>query len=103
MRKLAVLIGLTLLLTAPLSRAAAATMEEPGQLPPDRIQMPDKSQEDDCDCCQKCEAARRPVVPKEEAGSSKKKNGCEDCCARCGRPLPNAPQQSPPDIIDKPK
>jgi hypothetical protein len=102
MRKLAVLISLTLLLAAPLTRAAATNIEEPA-LPPDRIQMPDKSQEDDCDCCQKCEAAKRPIAPKEEPGSTQKKNGCEDCCARCGRPLPTTPQESPPDIMDKPK
>jgi hypothetical protein len=95
-------IGLLLLLLSPLTRAGAVNPEDTGKLPPDRIKLQDGSKEDDCDCCQKCKAAKRPVLPKEEAGSDKK-NGCEDCCDRCGKVLPSVPEESPPDIIDKPK
>jgi hypothetical protein len=97
-----VFIGLMLFLLTPLAKAQAVNPEETGKLPPGRIEMPDGSKEDDCDCCQKCKAAKRPVIPKEESGSDKK-DGCQDCCDRCGKTLQSAPDESPPDIIDKPK
>jgi hypothetical protein len=101
MRKYAVTLGLMLLLLSPATRARAVEMQDPGDLPPDRVEMQDKSKEDACDCCQKCKAAKKPVQSKEEAEGPAKKNGCEDCCERCGRALPPAPEESPPDIIDK--
>jgi len=102
MIKRTVFIGIMLFLLSPLAKAQAVNPEDSGKLPPGRIEMQDGSKEDDCDCCQKCKAAKRPVIPKEESGSDKK-DGCQDCCDRCGRPLPSAPEESPPDIIDKPK
>ena len=102
MRKYALMVGLLLLCLSPVAKAEAINMEEPGKLPPGRIEMPDKSQEDDCDCCQKCKAAKKPVLPQEEEGPAIK-DGCAECCERCGRALPSAPVETPPDIIDKPK
>jgi len=102
MRKYAIIIGLTLLLAIPAGRAQAVNPDEPGKLPPDRIELQDGSKEDDCDCCQKCKAAQRPVLPKQEAGADKK-DGCQDCCDRCGKALPSVPEDSPPDIMEKPK
>jgi hypothetical protein len=101
-RYASVMIAL-LLLIAPFSRAPAAMPEDPGKLPPDRIEMQDGSKEDDCDCCQKCQAAKRPVAPKVEPGATTPKDGCEDCCDRCGKALPSVPEDTPPDIIEKPK
>jgi hypothetical protein len=100
MKRHAVMVGMLLLLLAPLSQAGAVSQEKP-KLPPGRTDMKDKSQEDDCDCCQKCKAATRPTLSKEDTDDDKN-TGCEDCCERCGRPLPMDPHESPPDIIDKP-
>ena len=93
---------LLLLLVSPLSQASAAMPENPEKLPPDRIEMQDGSKADDCDCCQKCKAAKSPITPKEEPGANLK-DGCEECCDRCGKALPSVPEDSPPDIIEKPK
>jgi hypothetical protein len=102
MRKFTLLFSLLLLLASAPPNAGAVTPGEPEKLPPSRIEMPDKAQEDACDCCQKCEAARRPELHPEKEGTDNG-NGCDDCCERCGRVLPNTPHESPPDIIDKPK
>jgi hypothetical protein len=101
MRKYAGII-MVLLMVSPLSQARAAMSEEPAKLPPDRIELQDGPKEEDCDCCLKCKAAKRTITPKEEAGATPK-NGCADCCDRCGKALPLAPEESPPDIIEKPK
>jgi hypothetical protein len=103
MRKYLLFIGLLLLCISPLSQAQAVNFEDPAQLPPGRTDMPDKSQENDCDCCQKCKAAKRPHLSLEEAAKPNQKDACETCCERCGRTMPSLPQESPPDIIDKPK
>lgn len=58
-----------------------------------------------CDCCQKCKAARRPLEPDLQGDSPDaiKKNGCDDCCRKCGRPVQPAPEDIPPEIINKPR
>lgn len=56
-----------------------------------------------CDCCQKCKAARKPVLPGLPEEKPGDKNGCEDCCKRCGRPVQPAPEEIPPEIIEKPR
>lgn len=97
-----VLVMVVLVLTfSALGEVWAATFDEPVQLPPGRTDQQEKSQEDDCDCCQKCKAAKKPITTSEE-GSEDGTSGCEQCCERCGRKLPSGPDQSaPPDIIEK--
>ena len=90
---------LLLLLVSPLSQASAAMPENPEKLPPDRIEMQDGSKADDCDCCQKCKAAKSPIKPKTEEGATLK-DGCKDCCERCGKPLQPS-NDIPPEVIDK--
>lgn len=113
MIKLTVLIGLLLLLAAPLVTVEAADQQQYGAVVSDKDEIKDRRSEYACDCCQKCRAARRPVVPiegKEEkdgrvrregkdAADAADTNGCKDCCDRCGTALP-APDQVPPEIID---
>ena len=113
MIKLAVLIGLLLLLAAPLVTVEAADQQQYGAVVSDKDEIKDRRSEYACDCCQKCRAARRPVVPiegKEEkdgrvrkegkdAADSADTNGCKGCCDRCGTALP-APDQVPPEIIE---
>jgi hypothetical protein len=116
MRKLTVLIGLLLLLAAPLETVEAADLKQYGGVVTDKDEISDRRSEYACDCCQKCRAARRPVVPiegKEEKEAKEEKdgregkdaadaantNGCKDCCDRCGTALP-APDQVPPEIIE---
>lgn len=100
MKKYALIIGLLIWSMLPLE-SLAATFEEPVQLPPGRTDQRDKSQEDDCDCCQKCKAAKKPITSSEEGTEQDNKTGCEQCCERCGRKLPGAPEDTPPDIIEK--
>ena len=102
MRRYALMIGLLLLLVSPQSNALAKSPDEPGKLPPDRIEIQGGSREDDCDCCQKCQAAKREITPKEEPGADLK-DGCAECCDRCEKALPTSPEETPPDIIEKPK
>jgi hypothetical protein len=49
-----------------------------------------------CDCCMKCRAAQKPVSGKEEGPPAK--NGCRDCCEKCGRKLPLDPQFPPEKV-----
>lgn len=99
MKRLALVLGTLLLVAAPFPCYPAIPDGNP-EFPPGRTNMKDKGQEDDCDCCQKCKAAKKTVKPKHEEGTQLQ-NGCEECCKRCGRPLPVAPEETPPDIIEK--
>lgn len=65
--------------------------------------MQDKTREKACDCCGKCKAARKPVQPGQQQQSSLKRNGCEDCCKRCGRPILPDPEDIPPEVPPKPR
>lgn len=101
MKRHLMVIAMLVLVGTQMPGAGAATLDEPGKLPPGRTDQKDKSQEDDCDCCQKCEAAKKPHISHEEEGADDK-SGCEQCCDRCGRPLPSS-EDTPPDIIEKPQ
>ncbi|WP_162604872.1 hypothetical protein [Geomonas ferrireducens] len=61
------------------------------------------TEENACECCQKCKAAQKqptkPPTEREEATTT----GCEDCCQRCGRPVQPLPEDVPPEIINKPR
>lgn len=94
------------------SAAAAASAElvpqqEPwssGVIVPDR-DISDQDREAACDCCQKCKAATRNLKSQEEKSDEKgveEKDGCRDCCDKCGRIVPPAPEDVPPEIIKKP-
>jgi hypothetical protein len=104
MKKYALIVGLMLLFLSPVTRAEAADRQNAGVLPSGQPELQDRSTEDACDCCQKCTAARKTIIPHQEEGTAEK-NGCEDCCDRCGRPMPPAPESIPPEVIkkDKPK
>ena len=100
MGKLAVVIGLLLLVAAPLTTVEAADPKQAGQVADDIQETPDRATGLACDCCQKCKAARRPVAPKEEPGALKS-NGCKECCDRCGHRMPPDPDEIPPEVIEK--
>ncbi|HBG07073.1 MAG: hypothetical protein A2075_02880 [Geobacteraceae bacterium GWC2_58_44] len=99
MRKTLVLIGCLLLLASPLAGAEGVDLQQPGEIRSDKQEIQDRKKEYACDCCQKCKAARRPVIKEEE--SPGQSNGCKGCCDRCGRVLPLSPEEIPPEIIDK--
>ena len=101
MRKLAVVAGLLLLLASPLATVEAAGRQQAGQVTTDIEEKSDRVKGYACDCCQKCQAARRPVVPQEETGPARKANGCKECCDRCGLKMPPTPDEIPPDVIEK--
>lgn len=99
---------IALLLMLPLSVAVADGGELShrvnGEYVPDQRDIQDTTREHACDCCQKCQAARKPVEPDLQKESvEKEKNGCRDCCERCGRPVQPLPEDIPPEIIQKPK
>jgi len=50
-----------------------------------------------CSCCKVCKAARRDVQGKEEGTPSK--NGCLECCRRCGSTESLDPRKLPPEIV----
>ena len=61
---------------------------------------PERAKSDACDCCQKCKDAKGSIKPSVEEGV-KKGDPCEECCAACGTPAPPAPQEMPPEVIEK--
>ena len=95
-----VLAGLMLLLLSPLSRSEAVDLDPSGNAPAEMRELRDRSTEDACDCCQKCQAAKRSIQPKEEEGSAAA-DACKDCCAKCGRTLQPSPEDIPPEVIDR--
>lgn len=97
--KLAI-IGLMVLFAFPVTRVRAVDMQQVGIVPSLTPEMQDKSKENACDCCQKCKAAKRAIVPKEEEGQPNK-DGCDDCCEHCGRVVQPAPGETPPEVIKK--
>lgn len=98
-------IALFLLLQSCVARADSEKMSHRvnGKFAPDVQDVQESTkQEYACDCCQKCKAARKPVQPDLQEDSTRK-NGCDDCCQKCGRPVQPAPEQIPPEIIQKPR
>ena len=100
MRMIAVLIGLMLLFVCPLARTEAADLDQAGIVSSDRHELQDESKANACDCCQKCMAAKSLIQSKEDEGSADK-NGCQDCCQRCGKVLKPYPEENPPETIEK--
>ena len=49
------------LFTFPVTRVWAVDMEQVGIVPSQTPAMQDKSEENACDCCQKCKAAKRAI------------------------------------------
>lgn len=58
------------------------------------------NQENACECCQKCKAAKKETMPQLEEDTSKQ-TGCEECCLKCGRPVQPLPENIPPEIMKK--
>lgn len=102
MKKRAVFLGLILLLA--MGPLTAKGESQNGQAAITSDEIGDASSEHACDCCQKCNAARRSKTGREgsrdEEGISHE-NGCQDCCERCGKRIPPAPDQTPPEVIEK--
>lgn len=98
MSRYAVLIASMLLVGCATARSEPVELQ-PGDVPSNRQQVRDRTEEYACDCCQKCKAAKRPVTSKEEGPPAT--NGCKDCCERCGSVLPPDPEEIPPEIIKK--
>jgi hypothetical protein len=98
MKRFAVMIGLMLLLVSPQARAQWVEIDEPQA--PQNQEMPGQSQDEACDCCQKCKAATSDLKTQEEEGATEK-DGCGDCCSRCSEPVKTLPHEPPPDVIDK--
>lgn len=61
---------------------------------------PAQQKENPCDCCQKCVAAMKSIEPKPEEQPAAK-DGCEECCARCGSDKKPTPERFPPEILPR--
>jgi hypothetical protein len=99
-----IMVALVLLLQISPARAEGGKEEHrsSGVVGTDIEDMQDKTREKACDCCEKCKAARK-VQPGQQQQSPLKKNGCEDCCKQCGRPILPDPEDIPPEIAPKPR
>lgn len=105
MKTKANIVVLVLLLQA-LSAGAEGGKEEKrtsGVIGTDIEDMQDKTREKACDCCEKCKAARKQVQPGQQQQSPLKKNGCDDCCKQCGRPMLPDPEDIPPEVAPRPR
>lgn len=105
MKRTVVLIALLLLSQISIVHAETDEMAHRanGKFLPDQQDVEGSpTQESACDCCQKCKAAMKPGKPQLEEEDTTK-SGCEDCCQKCGRPVHPAPEDIPPEIINKPR
>jgi hypothetical protein len=100
MTKAAVIIGLALLLLSPVAKAHSAEISAGTNSTSHGVDMQDKKQETACDCCQKCKAAKSNLKTKEDE-EALEKDGCGDCCTRCGEPLTPRVDDTPPEVIEK--
>ena len=100
MRIKAVLVGLMLLLVYPLTRTEAADLDQAGIVTSDKHELQDGLKANACDCCNKCMAAKSSIKSKEDEVPADK-NGCQDCCQRCGKVLKSFPEENPPETIEK--
>lgn len=105
MRKAVVVLGVVVMMAAMSARGEAADVGKPGGVAGYQENMPeDTATEDSCDCCQQCNAARRNTLSEAEKKKEKKTdhaNGCKDCCERCGKTVPPATEETPPEVIEK--
>jgi hypothetical protein len=104
MKRTVILVVLVLLSVSP-SRAESSEVAHRGNgkfIPDQRDVESSPAQEDACECCQKCKAAKKETKPQLEEDTSKV-TGCEDCCQKCGRPVQPLPEDIPPEIINKPR
>lgn len=105
MKKAVAVLGVVIMMAAMSAGVEAADVEKPGGVAGYQENMPDDTEtEESCDCCQKCNAARRNTLSEAEKKKEKKPdhpNGCKDCCERCGKPVPPATEDTPPEVIEK--
>ncbi|GFO63869.1 hypothetical protein M1B72_07795 [Geomonas paludis] len=104
MKRTPIAIVLLLLSQVVLSCAGEGEVVHRGNgkfLPDQRDVEVSPTQENACDCCQKCKAAKKDIKPHLEEDTSKE-TGCEECCRKCGRPVQPLPEDIPPEIINKP-
>ncbi|MBU5613343.1 hypothetical protein [Geomonas azotofigens] len=104
MKKMPIAVVLLLLSQAALSLGEGGELVHRGNgkfLPDQRDVEVSPMQENACDCCQKCKAAKKETKPQLEEDSSKQ-TGCEVCCQKCGRPVQPLPEDIPPEITNKP-
>lgn len=74
--------------------------QEPAQLPDQDRQVErsgERKREIACSCCKQCRAAKKEIRGKEEGPPPK--NGCLDCCRRCGSSDVQDPRKLPPEIV----
>lgn len=102
MGKKTALLTVVLLSLFPGVDSQATTSDEAGKPPADPQRLQDRLQENACDCCRKCKAARSAIKPKQEEGAGVK-DACKVCCDRCGTVLKPTPEEIPPEVIDRKK
>jgi len=95
-----VAIAAAVLLLLSVSQSWAVELGNPGSVTTDTEVIQEQAKKDACECCQKCKAAKSSLRPKAAEGRPIT-DPCKDCCDRCGTVLQPAPEDIPPDVIDK--
>jgi hypothetical protein len=93
-------VAVTFLLMSPSASLLAAESQTDAPVDIQQDLGQDKAKSDACECCQKCKAAKSPIKSEEKEGKEIK-DGCEDCCTKCGEVLKPAPEATPPEQIEK--
>jgi hypothetical protein len=89
-----------LLLTSLVAGTVHGAAERPTPAPPGAAnEQPEQPDRDACDCCQKCSAAMKDI--KETEKEPPARDGCRDCCAKCGKEKKPTEQSFPPEILEK--
>ena len=104
MRKAVAMLGMVMVMAAMSARSEAAEARGAGGIAGYQENTPEETPADDaCACCQDCNAARRETLSEAEKKKEKKTptNGCKECCKRCGKVLPPAAEETPPEMIEK--
>ena len=104
MGKAVAVLGMVMMLSAMSASGEAADVRTPGGVAGYQENMPeDSATEDSCACCQQCNAARRQTLSEADKNKEQKDltNGCQECCERCGKPVPPASEETPPERIEK--
>ena len=92
-------IAFLLMLSPVLSMSGEnGTTEQSEQTESNRQPEQDQKRKRDiaCSCCKECMAAKKEIRGKEEGPPAK--NGCRDCCRRCGT-MPHDKRKMPPEIV----
>ena len=89
-------IALLLMLSPVMPMAGEMEQSEPSEQNRQPEENAKRKRDIACSCCKQCMAAKKEIRGKEEGPPAK--NGCRDCCRRCGT-VPHDKRKMPPEIV----